>query len=208
LMKESSFSGIGYEFDEGYCRREALILKNNVCWDTYWYPDGSFLSWEVPTPFFHREYYEWYPDQTYETIVIEKKHGDYKGILRFSDTAHLTLFGASRNFLKHFPDVYAQARFFPFAHREGFTMIDWAEEVRLVGEDIDDDFITMMIESPKWCHLRRLDLTDTLVENAPLYMLKGLEALHIHTKNVSKHQAWLEIIKTNHPTLTIILKES
>lgn len=185
-FKGQDYSGVGFEFDGEFCIAEVFIVDNSIFWEAQWTKQGIMFDYDVPNPFF-LEGYRWYNNGKIKSMTITNDRvsgGNFSGSICFSENGDINKLIANNGFLGYtMKMINIQARFFPFKYVSDFKNYSWDENIILIGNDINDEFINMMIESECWNHVKRLTIRNTNVQNAKIFELESLKTLSIQTKN-------------------------
>ncbi|CAG1771315.1 hypothetical protein BAC3_01713 [uncultured bacterium] len=206
-FENRSYSGIGFEFKDDFCVAEILVINSIIWWQSQWDSKGILRRFDVPSPFF-AEFYNWFPNGKIESIGIrwDRTGGfKYNGSIRFQEDEVIVDFTAESDFLKFFNEVHIMARFFPYVESKDLCKARWSEKVRLLGDDINDDFINMMIESGSWDHVTELTLANTNIENPVFNKLKNIRELCLDGGNKQIHEAIAQQLKQERPDISIYI---
>lgn len=192
------FSGVAYSFEKEYCDREALLIEGAFISDTVWSKDGTLLRYEQHTAGYG-EMYEWYKDGPINYCTITTGNSFY-GYLKFAHNGYLTGVCGRRGFFGAFNHIASKSPVFPVRDVSMLFTLKCAEEVKLVGEDIDDLFIRNMCESGMLIQTERICIGDTSLTDSgvvPLLKCPALRSLDIREKDKHKRELWKATLAEN-----------
>ncbi|MBR7781264.1 hypothetical protein [Undibacterium luofuense] len=183
------YSGIAYSFEKDYCEREALLIEGDVISDTWWSNDGILLRYEQYTPDYS-EIYEWYRDGALKRCSIWRRDS-FNGALTYSQDGHLKGIGSRRGFFGEFSRIASKSPAFPVRNVSDLFTLQCAEEVWLVGEDIDDFFVGNMCEAGMLMQTKKICIVDTSITDSGITLLAKCPLLRnfdIQEKDVHRLQ--------------------
>lgn len=195
------FSGIGYEFAGDDCNFEAFLDKGDPLSQAHWDRNGTMVYFAAPPNDVFRETCEWYQNGAIKSIAISTST-HFSGAVRFSEEGWLVVLTSRGGFLGQVSEIYTKARFFPISNVSEFATIRWAEEVTLAGDDIDDDFVGLIICCGALSGTSKLTLSDTNVKSFNVYSVTSLKEVNIIDSNNMKY------LSNPHDTETINLARS
>lgn len=183
------YSGVAYSFEKDYCEREALLIEGDVVSDTWWSKDGILLRYEQHTAGYG-EIYEWYRDGAMNRCTITTSNSFF-GALTFSQDGHLKGLSSQRGFFGKFSHIASKSPFFPVRDVSALFALQCAEEVWLIGEDIDDFFVGKMCEASMLKQTKNICIMDTSITDSGMTLLAKcpmLKNFDIQEKDVRRRQ--------------------
>lgn len=183
------YSGVAYSFEKDYCEREALLIEGEVVSDTWWSKDGTLLLYEQHTAGYG-EIYEWYRDGAMNRCTITTSNSFF-GALTFSQDGHLKGLSSQRGFFGEFSHIARKSPAFPVRDVSDLFTLQCAEEVWLVGEDIDDFFVGKMYEAGMLMQTKKICIVDTSITESGMTLLAKCPLLRnfdIQEKDVHRLQ--------------------
>ncbi|MFZ6781340.1 hypothetical protein ACO0LD_31270 [Undibacterium sp. Ji83W] len=173
--EEKPFSGVAYSFDGNYCEREALLIDGEVISDTWWSNDGVLLRYEQHAAGYC-EIYEWYGEGVINCCTITTSNS-FNGYLKFLLDGRLSGVGSRRGFFDAFSNIASKSPIFPVRDLSKFFTLKCAEEIWLVGEDIDDLFVEKMCDSGMLMQTEKIYIVDASITDVGIHLLAKCPAL-------------------------------
>ena len=180
------YNGIGYEFRDGICDREVFLKNGIVLSEAQWNADGFMAYLDVPNDSFG-EVYEWYRNGVMKNINISTNN-DYYGSFGFSEDGGLRFLSAGRGFLKNLGAISAKAKFLRVETVSDIAKLQASEELVLFGDDINDEFLSLISESEMLSHTFIVKLNSVSVEHFNFEKFPYLREIHFESLSATEHQ--------------------
>ncbi|MXN79037.1 hypothetical protein GR157_30465 [Burkholderia sp. 4701] len=177
LYQGRPYSGVGYEFDNGICTREAFLKGGVVYSEARWSEAGVMAYFDVPNDEFG-EVYEWNDFGVLIKVGISTNDRFYGG-LRFSESGELVFLSACNGFLENVPQISRVARYFPVSTSRDIARLPVSEDLVLFGGDVGDDFFRFLVDSGALKNVAVLTLANVGIEFLNVTGIPRLRELHI-----------------------------
>ncbi|WP_175976292.1 hypothetical protein [Burkholderia sp. BCC1047] len=177
LYQGHSFSGIGYEFDDGVCTREVFMRNGIMYSEARWTGAGQMVYFDVPNDEFG-EVYEWYSSGELRGVDVTT-NSEFHGGMRFSEDGELVILSACNGFLEAVPRIARKARFFPISDIHDIERLKISSGLTLFGGDIEGEFFRYLTDSGVLKKIDVLKLINVGVNFLNLIDLPNLRELYV-----------------------------
>ncbi|NHZ67099.1 hypothetical protein F1735_33395 [Massilia sp. CCM 8694] len=181
-----TFSGIGYEFQNGHCIHEILFCRGAVVCDCWWLKSGLLVGYNRIGDIYH--HYDWYSSGVLKSATVSCGES-FSGMLGFLEDGRLRALTLQGDFFSNLPDIFRTTSFFPVEKKEGLALLKGAESVYLSRNCIDDSVIELMATSGSFDETTTLKFNDTNIGSRAasiLSALKNLKTLSIESPDASQ----------------------
>ena len=135
---DDNFSGVGYEFQNGYCIHEILFDRGAVICDCWWVNSGVLTNFNLFEDIFH--HYTWYSSGVLKSASVECAEL-FSGVFKFAEDGKLQGLMLYGEFFKNLPTISARTDFFPIKVKEDIALFKSAPSLYFSGNGINSDII-------------------------------------------------------------------
>ncbi len=187
------FTGIGYEFHNGYCNHEMLFVDGAVRCESWWRSTGMLLAYNRSGEFF--ENYRWRANGKMDSATVAA--APLRIMFNFFDSGELQSLIIDGDVRSRLPDL-AQLEHFPVKTWDCFGGLRGGAKVFFAREGIDDQLLELMAHTGVFEKTQSLTLKGTSVTGqslSSLAQLGSLQKLVIESDNEQQQELASELSK-------------
>ena len=185
------YTGVGYEFTGNKCDRE-VFLKNGLAHSEAHWDKNDVLRYFDAQRSGIGEAYEWHSNKNIESIDISTSD-KFSGSVSFSEDKKIRRISAFLGFLESFPEIHANARFFPFKSIEDLASCEAMEEVKLHGDGINNNALSIFFEGKIFASLSDLELHNVCTKDLISDCFEPLKKLHVIRDKKSSEEVLFDL---------------
>ncbi|UOD29683.1 hypothetical protein INH39_30590 [Massilia violaceinigra] len=169
-----TFSGIGYQFQNGYCIHEILFDRGALVADGWWIGSGLLVGFNLIGKVNHS--YDWYSSGQLKSasVICGELFAGFLGFFENGRLRSLTLHG---DFFSMLPDIAGATSFFPLKKRNDLAFLRGAENMYLSGRCVDNGVIELMANSGAFDATTALTINDATLGEVAVSVLSRLTNL-------------------------------
>ena len=158
------YSGVGYEFFNGHCKREVFLKGGASHREIHWGgANFNMVYRDVPNDKFG-ESYEWYDGGNLKSINIQTNDKFFGGIYYNSD-GELWRFSAQRGLVDNIDFISSNSKYFPNGGVDSVFDHRLAKTLSLGGSDINDFVLDAVLKSKYISNVNILKIDTAKTDN-------------------------------------------